>query len=604
MLWCVVLLGSVVGSPMIGEINGMTEKEATDEWGSKFMGDKGAYPNVPVKSVTGDQPVYSDWKPYVSPNDPGVEAYKDVTITGAEHKLMVQFGYGLASGEKPTLSLKEQKFLDWAQENGLQSPCVTISHFPHPMFDNRTVRGLLVNCSIPGNQVALKVPTKLIITSHRLENSPVFGEISGVLKLDSNLVYDYDHIMLTLFVLFELQATNSFWEPYLDLFPSELFVPIEADSYGRLWFDASDTIRKVEIREKAVDWQYTHLEQLFRNHPNLLPKFRHFNKGLYTHAYNLVTSRSFRLDFGVHKDTLCLVPFADLMNHRMETTVGWLFLSKTSMGFYSGSDLAQGDQLFNNYGPIGNEILLMDYGFTVWDNPYTCAHVALPKLSMPESELNRRSAILATRDMGMDSPVCVQLGPPSSDLMFAAMVLTLDEGQLGNNITPENIKDWMTQPAVDKALELLEKALTLRLAEYKYPRTQDDRLLPLLRASAAAGQDPITDRRYYSVFLRHQEKVILESVLEFVKASLGWRCSQLPQTFPGADDRTFELRAGRTCSRYLRQAILPLLADLVWASETYRANPRSAVVKGPFENWDFSQDGSIYPNNARPFSGP
>eukprot|EP00300_Choanocystis_sp_HF-7_P043381 c9956_g1_i1.p1 GENE.c9956_g1_i1~~c9956_g1_i1.p1 ORF type:complete len:603 (+),score=145.75 c9956_g1_i1:22-1830(+) len=596
-LW-VCMLACVAATPVIGEISGMTAKEHTTEWGSQFMGDKGAI-NSTITAHP-EQPASSNWVPEVSPNDPGVEAY-NVTITGTEHKLMSEFGYGLASGEKELLSIREQRFLSWVEENGLQSPCVTIAHFPHPMFDNRTVRGLGANCSTPANQVSFRIPTKLIITSHRLENSPVYDQISEIVKIDSNLQYDYDHIMLTLFVLLELQATGSFWKPYLDLLPSELLVPMETDAYGRLWFDASDTIRKIDIREKAVEWQYSHLDVLFRNHPALLPKFRHFNKALYLRAYNLVTSRSFRLDFGVHKDTLCLVPFADLMNHRTDAAVGWLFLSKTAMGFYSGSDLSEGDQLYNNYGPIGNDILLMDFGFTVWDNPYTCAHIKLPDLSMPEIEKNRRAAILATREISFSTPLCAQLGAPTPDMLFAAMVLTLDMDQLGNNITPENIKDWMTQPAIDKALHLLEAAVSDRLSEYKYPRTQDDRLLHLLRAAAAVGQDALTDRRYFSVFLRHQEKIILESVQEFVHAALGWRCSELPPTFTGAEDRVFELRAGRTCSKYLRQAIIPILNDLVFASEVYRTDPRNAAVKGPFENWDFSQDASIANNPARPF---
>ncbi|KAG7734202.1 hypothetical protein KL930_005166 [Ogataea haglerorum] len=87
-------------------------------------------------------------------------------------------------------------------------------------------------------------------------------------------------------------------------------------------------------------------------------------------AHLIVTSRSFPyklIDPESPDDAVMLLPVIDLFNHKPRSKVTW---KTSSVGFelrlQSGTDI--NGELFNNYGPKGNEELLMGYGFVLTDN--------------------------------------------------------------------------------------------------------------------------------------------------------------------------------------------------------------------------------------------
>eukprot|EP00299_Pterocystis_sp_00344_P020391 c9998_g1_i1.p1 GENE.c9998_g1_i1~~c9998_g1_i1.p1 ORF type:complete len:615 (-),score=129.60 c9998_g1_i1:913-2493(-) len=509
---------------------------------------------------------------------------------------MKDFGYNSSWELTGQLTANELKLLHWVEAEGLESPCVTIGHFRHPNFVNHTLRGLVANCSLIANKDILRIPTKLIITAHRIRHTPMYDAIAELLALERSISFDLDHILLTLFIMFEKQDQNSYWLPYIQLLPEEVFVPCESDSYNILWFDASRTIANTQTRQRAIDWQYDHLSLFFSQHPQLLPKFRHFNRPLFQWAYHTVTSRSFRLDFGVHKDTLCLVPYADLMNHNF-ANVGWLFRGKQVLSFYSGEDIRYGDQVFNFYGNLGNEVFSQDFGFVTKDNPFTCAHVMFPPIEAEDQYREKRLALLKSANLEPETPICVRFGPPTRELLFAALVHTAGGEDLANNLTPDNFAENLNELKFEKLMGLISTLLQKRLSEYKYTVQQDERLLPLLVGSANSNlADRLSLRRFNAVYLRREEKLILNSTLSFV--NLSYHCPALPPTFSGAEDKIFSARALRGCNRYLKKIVIPLLLDLSW--EQSFKGVKAKQHHGPWENWDFRQDPTVYPKEGQP----
>jgi hypothetical protein len=82
-----------------------------------------------------------------------------------------------------------------------------------------------------------------------------------------------------------------------------------------------------------------------------------------------------------------LLPGIDLFNHKQGTPVTWTSHSPSSssplersgnaVGFGVRSTISKGQQIFNNYGPKGNEELCLGYGFMESGNVYTNVAIKL-----------------------------------------------------------------------------------------------------------------------------------------------------------------------------------------------------------------------------------
>ncbi|KAI9225116.1 hypothetical protein BC828DRAFT_401605 [Blastocladiella britannica] len=61
---------------------------------------------------------------------------------------------------------------------------------------------------------------------------------------------------------------------------------------------------------------------------------------------------------------LALWPFFDMLNHRRGQSMTWDAVRRPGgITFVTGADMAEGDEVFNSYGPKGNDELLLSYGF-------------------------------------------------------------------------------------------------------------------------------------------------------------------------------------------------------------------------------------------------
>ena len=77
-----------------------------------------------------------------------------------------------------------------------------------------------------------------------------------------------------------------------------------------------------------------------------------------------------------------MIPGIDLLNHRRAEPVTWtpgqsVADASSHVGFGVRKPIEQGEEVFNNYGPKGNEELLLAYGFVIPTNPSSSCSVKL-----------------------------------------------------------------------------------------------------------------------------------------------------------------------------------------------------------------------------------
>ncbi|CAK1364801.1 unnamed protein product [Cercospora beticola] len=196
-----------------------------------------------------------------------------------------------------------------------------------------------------------------------------------------------------------INRDTSYWKPYLDTLPSpdsELLTPLWFDEQDLLWLTETDVLFTAKARQILHENHYNQAIAMLQNaQVDPAPYTWH----LYKWAVTMFTSRSFSsralypqdskywsayksapdgrrqtvlldlsrspaedLDFPV------LFPVLDTLNHHHDAHVDWSFDSGR-FNVSTSDEVAEGGEVFNNYGPKGNDALLLGYGFCIPSNP-------------------------------------------------------------------------------------------------------------------------------------------------------------------------------------------------------------------------------------------
>ena len=187
-----------------------------------------------------------------------------------------------------------------------------------------------------------------------------------------------------------------------------------------------------------------------------------------------------------------MLPFFDLLNHSPHQPITWSG-SNTHVTFSTGPQSIQaGSEIYNNYGPKGNEMLLMMYGFALRNNCHDSYGLHLVKMTLPKerkgnggtipSAMNRIS--LGTFQIHrIDSPINPQFPPElwrALNQMFeedleeevgsANRICHKDDDGHGTTKDNENIEIGL------EAIEILLDTLRQRLLPFESTREIDCRL--------------------------------------------------------------------------------------------------------------------------------
>lgn len=181
--------------------------------------------------------------------------------------------------------------------------------------------------------------------------------------------------LIKLAFLFEalVQGEKSIWKEYLNVLPNvdEINLPTAWTTEELNWLQGSNIYGHVPLRKQQWELEFEDLKAYVEDFDWDL-----FTLENYNWASSIFLSRAFpaRVLYGnkFEADDLnlsLLIPVLDSLNHKPETPVYWT-ADSGSFSFSIGSNVEQGQEIFNNYGPKGTEELLMGYGFCIDSHLY------------------------------------------------------------------------------------------------------------------------------------------------------------------------------------------------------------------------------------------
>ncbi|KAK9360024.1 hypothetical protein V1504DRAFT_456188 [Lipomyces starkeyi] len=237
--------------------------------------------------------------------------------------------------------------------------------------------------AIPGsNTRLLSCPVSLIIDYDKAAKH-IWGD------LDSCPFSRSPQIAIRLFLCNQrILGRESPWAAYIEILPAEFDTPLYYDHEEMEMLSGTNIFGEVELRRHA--W----IEEWKRGVMYLPSTFDKslFSWELYMWACTILSSRSFpsSIVFNTGKEDSypVLVPLVDSLNHKPLVPIYW---TVTADGFAisSGTSIEAGDEVFNNYGPKGNEELLMGYGFCIENNELDVVTLKLrhPPMSLAKVQL-------------------------------------------------------------------------------------------------------------------------------------------------------------------------------------------------------------------------
>ncbi|KAI5964335.1 uncharacterized protein KGF55_002277 [Candida pseudojiufengensis] len=252
-------------------------------------------------------------------------------------------------------------------------------------------RGIYTNATLTSDTKIIRVPHKYLLNfktvlsalSRYLKNTSVDtgdDEITKVYKLFTLEEFS----KLTSFQLLSFYITlekkrgfSSFWKPFLDTLASEddfKFMPLyfSDNVFGLL---PKTTKKHATIVKTRFERDYELVKNLLLSKnldkqtvENLLPKSEFLLSWLNINSrclyMTLPTSHT-------TEDNFTLAPYIDFINHSDDDQC---HMKIDSLGFHvtTSTKYEVGDQIFFNYGPHSNELLLCEYGFIIphnkWDD--------------------------------------------------------------------------------------------------------------------------------------------------------------------------------------------------------------------------------------------
>lgn len=329
---------------------------------------------------------------------------------------------------------------NWAAMNGAEAIGFGVRETPGCSGKDTTLpsRTIYAKREIVKGETILRIPKELVLSESVARKSKIGDGITRMLEVDPRALevlgeHTKDKYVVTLlymmaFLIYEKwNNPSSFWKYYIDSLPDSFkSLPI---SWGEkdlvLAFNGTSLLHTVMVRKLAISNLLTILKNpILREYagssfsPNI-------DQAMW--AYSVVSTRTFffqetsprpegklttngglinTMDFrgsvftsGMPKQPddrstpgctitmecapeLCLVPVLDMLNHCQDQSVN-IDISRNSVVVQIGSTIKAGDEIFNNYGNKGNEVLLANYGFVIEHNKLDFSRVKL-KLSGDE----------------------------------------------------------------------------------------------------------------------------------------------------------------------------------------------------------------------------
>ncbi|PWA66541.1 rubisco methyltransferase family protein [Artemisia annua] len=210
------------------------------------------------------------------------------------------------------------------------------------------------------------------------------GSHQNLVNLARHVPEELWAMKLGLRLLQERAKTGSFWWPYISNLPETYTVPIffpgediQNLQYAPLLHQVNKRCRFLLDFEKEVTRQVGELK--LQDHPFGGADVDASSLGW---AMSAVSSRAFRLhgkalQNGNRGDVPMMLPLIDMCNHSFNPNAEIVQEQSSSdpkmlVKVVAGMNIKEREHMTLNYGCLGNDFFLLDYGFVVPSNPYEC----------------------------------------------------------------------------------------------------------------------------------------------------------------------------------------------------------------------------------------
>eukprot|EP00474_Spongospora_subterranea_P010098 CRZ10556.1 hypothetical protein [Spongospora subterranea] len=232
-------------------------------------------------------------------------------------------------------------------------------------------------------QEFLSIPRSGLLTAENCRIAQIISDLT-----EQYPITEWDQLILAL--IFEDTHRPSPWDEYLNFLPSTLNSPLFWTSSERdlLSFTAaSSSIGHYSIE----DGFHERIAPIFSSHPDLFPSS--FDQ--YKRFGALIMAYSFTI-----ADQIAMVPVADALNHISFSSNAKLFGDDAeSVSMEVVTALLPGQELINTYGDVGNDTLLVRYGFMdSSDNPFTQIAIQYCQLSLSAMAYERTDEFISVEE--------------------------------------------------------------------------------------------------------------------------------------------------------------------------------------------------------------
>lgn len=336
------------------------------------------------------------------------------------------------------------ELLAWVRAAGARCDGLTVGPVP-------TGRGLVATRAFAAGEEVASLPRALLVTREHARASSVGRQLR-----DAGVELSSSHALFAAWLCAEARRPASAYAPYLRSLPA---------SYDGFAVAASAEERAL-LRGTLTGDRLALLEHdLATDHAQATARVRLLagvERATFTWARLAVGSRAFAITVdGVA--TNALVPLADLINHAPTPVTRWAYdQDAAAFTLTAVADVAAGAELTDSYGAKGNGQLVVQYGFTIADNPDDAAELAGRAVTAADDDAAARAL---WQHLGRDRR------PPAEVAAALAAACAAALARL---------------PPDDDAAQLARPDLTPRARDFLRARAGERRVLAAWQARAAA----------------------------------------------------------------------------------------------------------------------
>ncbi|CAB3408009.1 unnamed protein product [Caenorhabditis bovis] len=249
------------------------------------------------------------------------------------------------------------EFVKWCEGRGYSFDGLEITSPP-----GNCGNGIYTTRSFRAEDVLIAIPEYDMITAGLVVDLPFYRKLLTPFEEKLKPME-----ILTTFFCFEDEESSA-WSPYLKVLPKSFDTP----AFKGIDFDVHQL--PLSIRQYWVD-QKKEIKEISEKLMRLFPELT-YNKILW--AWHVVNTRCIFVENEEHDnvdnsdgDTIAVIPYVDMLNHDPTEFQGVALHEKVNGRYVvrAKKSIPAGHQVFVCYGPHDNSRLLVEYGFTLPENP-------------------------------------------------------------------------------------------------------------------------------------------------------------------------------------------------------------------------------------------